>query len=217
MKRIALAAAALALIYGMPLYAEEMRIFPSAPSVVPETLFAQQEDCALSGYASLLCQGSRIGKSSVAIPGARAAVLFDNIAVGFTGYSLYRPTKRSALSGERCAGSEPFIDLGYGGFLFEYHFGPKARVNFSAGVTVGGGSYSFTEKDEQGGGKGRKMFGRNFLYVEPELAAYVNVSKYCRLGAGVSYRYFHHAGEAEFSDRDFRGAGATFSAAFGVF
>ena len=74
-----------------------------------------------------------------------------------------------------------------------------------------------SETTEQGGGKGRKMFGRNFLYVEPELAAYVNVSKYCRLGAGVSYRYFHRAGEAEFSDRDFRGVGGTFSASFGVF
>lgn len=215
MRKIVAAGGALALACVMPLSSVAAQM--PTPSAAPETALSQPEDCVVSAYASLLCQGSRIGRSSAVVPGARAALLLDNIEAGIAGYTLHRPVKRSALSGERYSGNEPYIDLGYGGFLFAYHFRTAERFSISAGATVGGGSYSFTEKNDQCGGKGRKMTGRNFFYIEPELAAYVTVSKYCRLGAGISYRYFRHAGAAEFSDRDFRGAGATFSASFGVF
>ena len=59
--------------------------------------------------------------------------------------------------------------------------------------------------------------GKRFFYIEPEINGYVNVTKWCRIGAGISYRFVQGAKKDEFSDRDLRNVGATCFAEFGWF
>jgi hypothetical protein len=204
---------------GLSLQAEDTdRTFTQKAET--ETLFSRSsaDDVFLSGFAGLRTQISRIGDSCVTLPGFRAGLIVDETVIGVSGYALAYPTRRSSLSGESYSGTDPYMRLGYGGFLLEHHFMPKRLMNFSAGVTLGGGNYTFTDRKHGGDGSGeRSVHGRNFFYVEPELAAYINISGFCRLGAGVSYRYFHHAGRVEFTNRDFRNAGVTLMADIGWF
>ena len=218
MKKIACAALSIVMAAGLALRAEDA-LGTADRSADTETLFSRSsaDDVFLSGFGGGRSQISRIGDSCVTLPGFRAGLIIDETVIGVSGYALAYPTRRSSLSGKSYSGTDPFMKLGYGGFLFEHHFMPKRLINFSAGVTIGGGSYAFTDRKHSSGSGERSVHGRNFFYAEPELAAYVNLSRFCRLGAGVSYRYFHHAGRAEFSNRDFRNAGVTMMADFGWF
>jgi hypothetical protein len=218
MKKIICLAATLILAAGLSLRAEDQAPQPKGGIEETETLFSSTKDHSISGYGSLLFQGSRMGESYVCLPGFRGALIVDNIAIGISGYGLSHPTHRNSISGGNYSGTEPYINLGYGGLLLEYHFMPKQLVNFSAGVTVGAGGYSFSDRSSDDGDDHRdRHHAKAFFYIEPEAAAYVNVSKFCRVGAAVSYRYFRGAGKAEFANNDFNNIGATCMASFGWF
>ena len=219
MKRIPIIAAALILAAGLSLRAEE----PSAPeknsTPKTDTLFSACSDSYISGYGSLMWQGSRMGDTWVSLTGARGALIVDNVSIGLSGYGLAYPNHRSSLSGKSYSGTEPYMQLGYGGLFVEYNFMPKRLVNFSMGLTVGGGGYSFTDRRDDDGddNNSNKRHAKGFFYIEPEVAAHINVTRFCRLGTAVSYRYFRGAGKAEFRNNDFNNIGATVMASFGWF
>lgn len=216
MKKTAIIMAALISISASAhLFAEEPTQQPQEEKT--RTLFSS--DVHLSGFGGLMAQGSYIGHSYVCLPGFRAGLIADNCVFGFSGYGLGYPQKRSSLSGKSYSGTEPYMNLGYGGFLFQYHFAPKDLFHIAAGVTVGGGGIYFTDRksDDDNDNDKHHARGKAFFYIEPEINGYVNVTKWCRIGAGISYRFVQGAKKDEFSDRDLRNAGATCFAEFGWF
>ena len=106
-------------------------------------------------------------------------------------------------------GTEKKIGFGYGGFMAEYYFFPKNLAFFSLGCLVGGGGI--------GDFAGRYEDENVFFIVEPEANVYLNVTRFFRLGAGVSYRYTNGVDLDGFDDEDMRGLSGSLIFDFGGF
>jgi hypothetical protein len=181
----------------------------------PTTLFGSS-GLSLSGFGALDCSGTRIGEKYAVLTGLRGGLIVDdNLVFGLRFMGLGYPTKRDKLSGDDYSGTEPYTMLGYGGFLFEYHFAPKNLFHFAVGTTIGGGGLGFGDRRNRDGDNDANV--KKFFVIEPEVTGYVNVTRFCRLGVGVSYRFTNGANAQEFSDKDFRGFNVNFIAAFGWF
>ena len=94
MKKIA-CIAVLVMLAGSVSYADDGGAEEKNGKAKTETVFTSLSDRFVSGYGSLLFQGSRIGSSYVSLTGFRGALIVDDIAVGFSGYGLAHPAKRS--------------------------------------------------------------------------------------------------------------------------
>jgi len=90
------------------------------------------------------------------------------------------------------------LEGGYGGLLLEYTFFPKSVVHFSIPVLIGGGQFSYVDKDKTGHwdneagewDSDHRTIDKDAIFVvEPGIRAEVNVLKFMRFGIGVTYRY----------------------------
>jgi hypothetical protein len=184
-------------------------------------------DSHFSGYGALACQETRIAKSFATLVGGRGGLIVnDNFVMGFSGYGLAYPSKRSDLADKKYTGDYPYMSFGYGGLLLEYHFAPKSLVHFSVGMTIGGGGYSFThdnwEDDDDRDNDDDDLYADHsesnmFFVAEPEIGVWVNVTRFSRIGAIVSYRLTNGADGGGFKDKDFRSVNITGMAQFGWF
>lgn len=187
-----------------------------------KTLF-RDSTITFSGYGAPVLKFSKIGDSFAVLGGLKGGVLVnDNFCFGLAGNFLVNPDSRDDVSGKNYIGDYDNINFGYGGFLAEYYFSPKSLFGLSAGVTVGGGRLDFSDRESNKcGGRRHKSNryerGSAFFAVEPELSGFVNITKFCRAGVSLSYRFVSGIDAAEFTDKDFRGPSVGIVMAFGWF
>lgn len=89
-----------------------------------------------------------------------------------------------------------YLEGGYGGFLFEYTLFPKSVIHVTFPVIIGGGGASYvtnleydTWEDGHWTKNHKSLDSDAFFVIEPGVRAEVNLLKFMRLNAGVSYRY----------------------------
>ncbi|TAL31282.1 MAG: hypothetical protein EPN93_18145 [Spirochaetes bacterium] len=197
--------------------AEEVKA-PEKKDNPPATLFGGM-DFNYSGYGALMYQNTTIGGHIAHLAGARGGlILDDSFVIGLSGMGVAYPNRRETLSGEPNDGLKPYAEIGWGGLLLEYHLFPKSLFHVSMGLTVGAGGISFSSHksdndshDEYDGDT------KVFFMMEPEIGAYVNLTRFCRLGALVSYRLSSGADHGEFHDKDIRSYGVSVAAQLGWF
>lgn len=195
--------------------AEEIKKDPPQKKDNPPKTLIDVKDADFSGYGGVYTKYARIGEANGCLVGGRGGLIInDSFVIGLAGMGLVYPTEREKISGKDYTGTLDRTDFGYGGLLLEYYFNPKEIVVFSAGSLIGGGALSFHEKN---GDSDNEDNGDNFFIVEPELNVFVNVTRFCRIGIGVSYRFTAGIRTDEFSDKDFRGPSAAIMANFGWF
>lgn len=195
--------------------AEEIKKDPPQKKDNPPKTLIDVKDADFSGYGGVYTKYARIGEANGCLVGGRGGLIInDSFVIGLAGMGLVYPTEREKISGKDYTGTLDRTDFGYGGLLLEYYFNPKELVVFSAGSLIGGGALSFHEKN---GDSDNEDNGDNFFIVEPELNVFVNVTRFCRIGIGVSYRFTAGIRTDEFSDKDFRGPSAAIMANFGWF
>lgn len=212
-----LAAAAVSLLISSAM-AEETKTGtdPVKKDNPPKTLL-DIKNVNFSGYGGVYTRYSKIGEADGCLVGGRGGLIInDNFVLGLGGMGLTHPTDREELSGNDYTGILNSVGFGYGGFLAEYYFNPKDLIVFSAGTLIGGGGLSFYD-DSKHEDEGDHSDGDNFFVVEPEVNVFVNVTRFCRIGAGASYRYVAGIDSDEFSDKDFRGPSVSIMAQFGWF
>ncbi len=89
-----------------------------------------------------------------------------------------------------------YLEGGYGGLLLEYTLYPASIVHVTFPVMIGGGGASYVTADEYDEWEGEDwdekcssiLDSDGFFVFEPGVRAEVNVLKFMRLNAGVSYR-----------------------------
>lgn len=170
---------------------------------------------SLSGYGAPIVRFSKIGDSYSTLVGGRGGLIInDNFVIGGCGMGLVHPRDRSDFSGKTYVGNYDQVDFAYGGGLMEYYFTPKSLFGFSVGTTIGGGGLTFHSRKEAYDDE----YGSDVFFVaEPEVNFFVNITKFCRIGAGLSYRYIRGIGVDEFDDKDFRGPSVGIIFALGWF
>jgi hypothetical protein len=89
-----------------------------------------------------------------------------------------------------------YLEGGYGGLLLEYTLFPKSAVHLTFPVVIGAGGatyvtdYDYHEGNHNANDDWYKTLDTDaFFVIEPGIRAEVNVFKFMRLDAGVSYRY----------------------------
>ncbi|HOU84747.1 MAG TPA: hypothetical protein PK158_07910 [Spirochaetota bacterium] len=171
---------------------------------------------SLSGYGAPVVRFSKMGDSYSTLVGGRGGLIInDNFVLGGCGMGLVHPRDRSDFSGITYSGNYDRVDFAYGGGLIEYYFTPKSLFGFSAGATIGGGGLTFHSRKEA---YDEDEYGSDVFFVaEPEVNIFVNITKFCRIGAGISYRYVKGIGVDEFDDKDFRGPSIGIIVALGWF
>lgn len=195
----------------------------------PSTLFksVSAKKMTYSGYGGLYTRYSKIGEADACLIGGRGGfIMNDNFVIGLAGMGMTAPSTRQKVSGNDYNGLLNHIGFGYGGLLAEYYFNPKDLIVISAGTVIGGGTLFFYDKDYYDDDydddynhhhDGDYEKGSNFFVVEPELNVFINITRFCRIGVGVSYRHVAGIEADEFSDKDFRGPTASVMAQFGWF
>lgn len=160
-----------------------------------QTLFSGETN--YSGYGALDLKGTTIaGQNSMLIGGHGGLLINNTFAIGLGGYgSVIRHTAPYSL-----VTPNPFnnsrnlvLDMGYGGFVFEYINNSDDLLHFNANVLLGGGGAShssfrgvYNEMDRWNDVPSPCTF---FWVVEPSVNLELNVTSFMRVGAGVSYRY----------------------------
>ncbi len=182
----------------------------------PKTLL-DSKNASFSGYGGVYTKYAKIGDANSCLVGGRGGLIInDTVVLGLAGMGLTYPTDREKISGSDYNGLFNKIGFGYGGFLMEYYLNPKDLIVFSAGTLIGAGGLSFYKhSDDDNSGKDNNS--DTFFVLEPEVNVFVNVTRFCRIGIGASYRYISGINTGEFDDKDFRGPSASIMAQFGWF
>ena len=200
--------------------AEEAKLAETSPDrhIPPKTLF-DIKTANWSAYGGVYTAYSKIGEADSCLVGGRGGVIInDHFVLGMGGAGMSYPTDREKVSGSNYSGDLNKIGFGYGGVLTEYYLNPKDLVVFSAGTLIGAGGVGFTGSDENMSQSDQnKDHGDSFFVVEPEINTFINITQFCRLGVGVSYRYTAGINSHELSDKDFSGPSAKIMAQFGWF
>lgn len=155
-------------------------------------------------YAALF-QAAQFGGGWGAFFGQRAALVVNRVIAIGAGCELSMSADRGRMdAGGNLLGRymqlpyppHPDPKILYGGGYFSYHFFTETIASFSVGVLVGGGhlgtNYAFGS-------------GSDYFVIEPEAYVYVNLPKYVRFGAGLSYRVSWGLSYQGITDMDFRG------------
>lgn len=89
-----------------------------------------------------------------------------------------------------------YLEGGYGGLLLEYTLFPKSLIHVTFPVLIGGGGASYISDKEYKNNENddwdthhQNIDTDGFFVVEPGVRAELNILKFMRLNAGISYRY----------------------------
>lgn len=160
------------------------------------TVFGNQQD-ALGGYVSLGFGNTIINDNNALFGQFRlAARLGHSFSIGIAGagfsdwlYGLNHDRPDISPDGY-------FIEGGYGGLLLEPVFAPDFPVHLSFPVLIGAGGVAFSEETEEYDWEdfeydsGHQILTSDaFFVIEPGVELEFNLSRYIRMGAGISYRF----------------------------
>jgi hypothetical protein len=193
---------------------------PDKPKREVDTLFKyKRSDFYISGYGAFTGSYARIKGQDAFLPGFRAGVILDNFVLGFSGAGLAHPNKRTEFGDKSYTDNKDYVNFGYGGGMIEYYFFPKRLVHLSIGTTIGGGGLSFSshkDNDDDDDNEHHSTADK-FFVVEPEANIFVNITRFCRVGIGGSYRYIKGLDNETYKDKHFSGPNVKVIAAFGWF
>jgi hypothetical protein len=104
------------------------------------------------------------------------------------------------------------VRAGYGGLELEYTNRSQRLLHWTASTLIGAGSVALETADFPVAADEP-----SFFVLEPGMHGELNVTRFLRLHAGLSYRYTSGADRAGFTDRDFSGVNGTIALKFGGF
>lgn len=117
-----------------------------------------------------------------------------------------------------------YLEGGYGGLLLEYTLFPKSVVHVTFPVLIGAGGASYVTSDEypqwdedEWDYDHQVIDDDAFFVIEPGVRAEVNILKFMKLNAGVSYRYVDGLQLVNTSDDLLNNFNATVGLKFGKF
>lgn len=184
--------------------------------------FAQKEETLFSGHVSHGGFGGPIVKfSDVAgefgvLVGGRGGWIINfrrnhSIVLGGGGYGLSTETLVNDLIID---GRAVYMTMGYGGFELEYVNHTRKLVHFSIPLLLGGGAIDYRYR---GGPINFDLGTDEFFVVEPGLNLMLNVTRFFRIGGGVSYRFVNGVNLTGVTNDDLSGVAGVLTFKFGSF
>ena len=186
-----------------------------------QTLFGT-EKFTFGGYGGPQVAYSSFDGRDIWLVGGKGGVIINHcFVIGGAGYGITNPLRYENLEFEGDIYSKAYINGGYGGFLMEGIFWPKKLVHVSVPVLIGAGGLMFTDQLYPEGNDQNMddhiITYSSFFVLEPGLEVELNVVKFMRLTAGVSYRYAPNVDLPSVSSNAFNSLKASVSLKFGHF
>lgn len=169
-------------------------------------------DLEHGGYGgSVLKVGQINGETKYFVGGQGGWIINKTFVLGGGGYGLV--SDQDVLLGN--AGGSDQINMGYGGFLFEYLIRSDQLLHFTITTLTGAGGIDNNVYDDsfnfQGGSSDK------FFVFEGGVNAMLNITEFLRIGAGVTYRTFSGIEKFGYTDSDFDGVTGMLTVKFGKF
>ncbi|MFP4556798.1 MAG: hypothetical protein ACLFNU_08000 [Bacteroidales bacterium] len=153
-----------------------------------QTLFGEDE-ITYGGYGGVRIAYSQFNGNDAWLVGGRGGVIFNStFIVGGGGYGIVNSPSFSNVNGNDMV----YLEGGYGGMFFEYIFKPNKVVHLNFPVIIGAGGLLYSDVPVSSGGanfEDRIIDNSAFFVLEPGVEVELNVVKFMRVAAGVSYRY----------------------------
>ncbi|NVO19954.1 MAG: hypothetical protein HXX13_09650 [Bacteroidetes bacterium] len=188
-----------------------------------KTLFGRNKDAKLGWFVEFDNGYTQFDKRDVNMSGFNFGLIVNhNLSLGFSGSGW---TNRNDMYYNNVADSTgAYLEGGMGRFMLEYTLNPSAPVHltFPMMIGVGGASYVtdkeyYDWKDKDWNTHHKTIDTDAFFSFEPGVRAEVNVFKFMRLNAGVSYRYVSGLELVHTSDNLMNNFSATVGLKFGKF
>ncbi|MFO8023276.1 MAG: hypothetical protein R6U65_12465 [Perlabentimonas sp.] len=153
-----------------------------------QTLFGEDE-ITYGGYGGVRVAYSQFNGSDAWLVGGRGGVVFNSaFVVGGGGYGIVNSPAFNNINGNDVV----YLEGGYGGMFFEYILMPNKVVHLSFPVIIGAGGLLYSDVPVSSSGanfEDRIIDNSAFFVFEPGVEVELNVVKFMRVAAGVSYRY----------------------------
>lgn len=176
-------------------------------------------DIESGGFGGPVVQISQFkGVSALVVGGRGGWIINHSFILGGGGYGLTTNVKADVQSD----GRDLYLNVNYGGLLLEYVFESDKLLHFSMHALLGGGGVNYTTHrmgDEYHNWENdSEPIDLDAIFVaEPGIALNLNVTKFFRIGAGVSYRYVSGVALEGLTNDDLNGFGANLYFNFGSF
>ncbi|MBP1648151.1 MAG: hypothetical protein H6Q30_1596 [Bacteroidetes bacterium] len=182
------------------------------------TVFAQEEtlltsDHETGGFGGPVAKFTRINGQNALMLGGRGGWIVDHsFVIGGGAYGV--ATEVDAASNILPEQGPLNIDFSCFGLEVEYIFRPDSLVHLSLYALVGGGAVRFVKDRAQD----TQVDETDLAFVfEPTANAELNLTTWCRIMAGVSYRIVAGVTQIGLTNRDFTGPSASLTVKFGSF
>ncbi len=189
---------------------------PDSTSTV-KTIFGN-EPFTSGGFGAPVLKVTAIdGQTSLFVGGRGGWVINKTFVIGGGGYGLVTHTPVSGLPSTS-------LQVGYGGGELEYIFASDEAIHASLMMLIGAGGAQM-HADSLGGGMNNwergNLASTTFFVFEPQVNVELNLTRWFRIGAGVSYRYTNGASmtvqQATINDVSLRGVAGVLTLKFGVY
>jgi len=154
--------------------------------------------------------GSINGESGIFVGGRGGWIINHTFILGGGGYGLTNDVKAKVLGpyGQR------YLNFGYGGVELEYIAQSDKLIHLSVMTLIGGGGVGWKDESIRSGMNGDTDA---FFVIEPAAQMNLNITKYFRLSAGVSYRYVSGVNSPVATNADLSGPAGVLTFRFGKF
>jgi len=189
---------------------------PDSTSTV-KTIFGN-EPFTSGGFGAPVLKVTAIdGQTALFVGGRGGWVINRTFVIGGGGYGLVTHTPIAGLNGTS-------LQVGYGGGELEYILTSDEAIHASFMMLIGAGGAHMGVDSLNGGmnGWGRgHLASTTFFVLEPQVNVEINLTRWFRIGAGVSYRYTNGADmtvqQATINDASLRGVAGVLTLKFGVY
>lgn len=157
-----------------------------------QTLLGDLKDIESGGYGGPSVRFTQIdGDFAVLSGGEGAWIINHRFVLGGGGYGLAnsKTITEADATGDPVTGK---LEMGYGGGMIGLIIQSDALVHAAVDVLIGGGGMTTAKHASDD----------VFFVVEPAAHIMLNVTSFCRVGLGASYRYVRGAGYGGLDDGD---------------
>lgn len=180
-----------------------------------QTVFGNNKRISHGGYGALTMGGGKIDNSMALFTGIRGGWVIDHrLTLGVAGTAFANNVYVDLHDGVIESG----LTGGYGGMLIEFIVAPFSPIHINIPLVAGIGGIAWVEDYYPDQYFQPRIIDEDvFFIIEPGLELEINLVRFMRLGAGVSYRHSSELRMQQIEKDALRGLGFNFTLKFGKF
>lgn len=175
----------------------------------------------LNGFGAIdLKVGNFVGERALLTGAYGGFIINRRYLFGVAGYGLVTNVGFEGTIPNDPTARKLNLHGGYGGVIIGVTVAHKELMHLSIPIVMGAGSFEVVDKNYFGSNLADSEFtieNSIFFVLEPGIQLEFNITKYFRIGAGITYRYISGTELANLEDEDVTGTSGILSFRFGRF